>query len=351
MLSYDKRHRNHTADPGHRFGYTPLTETVNGGRLVNDYTSRSRRTFYFLGVTTGESSIMKVFPRWAEHLSLDASIEGMDFPQHDEPAHYREAVEFIKHDSLSLGGLVTTHKLDLFNACGDLFEGIGPYTELLGEASSISKRGNELWAHAKDPITSGLSLEIIVKPDYWSETDAELCILGAGGSSLALTLYLINKRNDGGDAPRRIHVTNRSSTRLEEMRSIHHKLDHGIEFSYHLCPDPTDNDTVVGNLASGSMVVNATGLGKDAPGSPLTDTAVFPENGHAWEFNYRGDLLFVNQARSQKKSRNLHITDGWDYFIYGWTRVMAEVFHTELPVTGPAFEALSQIAAAARLRT
>ena len=53
------------------------------------------------------------------------------------------------------------------------------------------------------------------------------------------------------------------------------------------------------------MVVNATGLGKDAPGSPITDAARFPENGSAWEFNYRGDLVFLDQANAQKEALNL----------------------------------------------
>ena len=41
---------------------------------MNDYTPRSRKTFFFLGVTTGKSSIMDVFPRWAEHLARPTSI-------------------------------------------------------------------------------------------------------------------------------------------------------------------------------------------------------------------------------------------------------------------------------------
>ena len=76
-----------------------------------------------------------------------------------------------------------------------------------------------------------------------------------------------------------------------------------------------------------SLVINATGLGKDRPGSPITDNAFFPESGIAWDFNYRGDLLFLEQARAQTKKRNLHIEDGWIYFIHGWTQVMSEVFH------------------------
>jgi shikimate 5-dehydrogenase len=92
------------------------------------------------------------------------------------------------------------------------------------------------------------------------------------------------------------------------------------------------------------MVINATGLGKDGPGSPLTDAVRFPENGLIWEFNYRGDLVFLDQARAQETARHLTVHDGWVYFIHGWTRVIAEVFDIDIPMSGPAFDALSQIA-------
>ena len=105
---------------------------------------------------------------------------------------------------------------------------------------------------------------------------------------------------------------------------------------------------IVNSLKPGSIVVNATGLGKDAPGSPLTDAAIFPENGMAWDFNYRGELVFMDQAKAQQKSRNLHIEDGWIYFIHGWTRVIAEVFHIDIPTSGPVFDKLSEIAAGTR---
>lgn len=49
-------------------------------------------SIYFIGVTTGKSSIMKVFPRWAKALNLkDAVIKGIDFKPHSDPAAYREA--------------------------------------------------------------------------------------------------------------------------------------------------------------------------------------------------------------------------------------------------------------------
>ena len=104
----------------------------------NQYIPADQPTMYFIGVTTSKSSIMKVFPAWAEHLKLNAEIKGFDFPPNDAPEQYREAVAFIKQDPNSLGSLVTTHKLNLFKACRDLFEGVGPYAKILDEISSIS---------------------------------------------------------------------------------------------------------------------------------------------------------------------------------------------------------------------
>jgi shikimate 5-dehydrogenase len=324
-----------------------MNET-GGSMTAADLSPAKKPTFYFVGVTTGKSSIMKVFPRWAEYLSLgDVDIKGIDCRVHDDPAVYRTVVSFLKNDPLSLGALVTTHKMDLLEATADLFDELDPWAKLLGETSSISKRGEKLCGHAKDPITSGLALNAIVSPGYWSKTGAELCLLGAGGSSLALSCWLM-KQGKEGDRPSRIVVTNRSPKRIEHMKAIHERINPGIPVEYHTAPSPLDNDRVLNSLKRGSLVVNATGLGKDAGGSPITEAAQFPENGLVWEFNYRGNLVFLDQAKAQKESRNLAIEDGWIYFIHGWTRVIAEVFNVDIPTTGPVFDDLCRIAGEAR---
>lgn len=308
------------------------------------YEAASRPTMYFIGVTTGKSSIMKVFPAWAKHLGIDAVLKGIDFAPNSDPAAYRAAVGFIKADPLSLGALVTTHKVNLLKASKDLFDVLDPYAQTLHEISSISKRGGRLVGHAKDPITVGVSLEAIVPPGYWAETGATLCILGSGGSSLALTLYLHNKKLAGGNVPQRIIVTARREASLAEMRLVHSQIGLNIPVDYRLAPTPVDADTIVGQLPARSMVVNATGLGKDGPGSPVSDAVLFPEGGLVWEFNYRGDLVFLDQARAGAAARSLTVQDGWVYFIHGWTRVIAEVFDIDIPMAGPAFDALGRIA-------
>lgn len=315
---------------------------------TREYLKADRPTFYFIGVTTGKSSIMKVFPAWAKFLGLgDVVIKGIDFKPHDEPAAYREAVEFIKNDPLSRGALVTTHKIDLLKACRDFFEELDPYAEIMGEISCISKRKGKLIGHAKDPITSGLAIEAFLPPQYWIETGAAALLLGAGGSSIAITSYLMQESH-GDNRPSKIVVTNRSQPRLDGIQHIHQKLDTTVPTEYFLTPEPEDNDAVLRDLPPGSLVVNATGLGKDAPGSPLTNDVCFPDKGIVWELNYRGDLIFLEQANMQQKSRHLQVEDGWVYFIHGWTRVIAEVFDIDIPVKGSQFDQISEIAGQVR---
>jgi shikimate dehydrogenase len=291
---------------------------------------------------------MRVFPKWAEALGLDARIEGVDLALHDEPEAYRRIVEHIKQDPLSLGALVTTHKLDLLEASSGLFDELGPYAARLGEVSCISKRETGLFGEAMDPISSGLALDAFLSPDHWMREGSEALILGAGGSSLALTIHWIDAAERGEPYPPRVTVTNRSPKRLEEMEALHSDVPSPIRFRYRLAPSTAENDRELTALPSGSLVVNATGLGKDRPGSPLTDAAQFPRNGLAWDFNYRGDLRFLVQARAQAAKQNLHVEDGWVYFLHGWTRVISEVFHTEIPTSGATFERLSRIARDAR---
>jgi shikimate 5-dehydrogenase len=308
------------------------------------YQPAKQPTLYFIGVTTAKSSIMKVFPAWAEYLGLkDAVIRGIDFKLHDNPEAYRAAVEFIRDDPLSMGALVTTHKIDLFAACKDMFDVIDPHARLMDETSCISKRDSKLVCHAKDPISSGLAIDGFLGPDYFAGKEADLFSIGAGGSTIALTWHLM-RRSRHSNVPRRIVVSNRSQHRLDEIRRIHESIESDVPVDYVLAPKPEDNDAVLTGLRPGSLVINATGLGKDAPGSPLSNAAIFPERAIAWDLNYRGDLVFLEQARAQEKSRSLQVEDGWTYFIHGWTQVIAEVFAVDIATSGPGFLRISDIA-------
>lgn len=303
-------------------------------------------TFYFVGVTTGKSSINTVFPLWMQVLNRpDVVLEGIDHPIHDEPEAYRATVAQIKHDPNSLGALVTTHKLDLFAAAEDMFDYFDPYAQVTRELSCISKRNGRLEGHAKDPITAGLSMDHIVGQDYFARTGGHVLCLGAGGSALATLLHLINKP-DAGDRPSTFIAVNRSPERLEHMRHMVSKYDTDIDVSYVVNADPRQNDQLMATLSPGSIVINATGMGKDTPGSPITNDGLFPHDGIAWEFNYRGELDFMHQALRQVDTRNLRVEDGWVYFIHGWSQVIGQVLDVE--ITPELFGRLAETAASTR---
>jgi len=148
------------------------------------------------------------------------------------------------------------------------------------------------------------------------------------------------------DRPRRIVVVNRSSARLASMRAMHERLGAGVKVDYVHNANLRDNDQLLSQVPPGSLVVNGTGMGKDAPGSPLTDEGMFPERGLVWELNYRGELGFLHQAERQKLERRLVVEDGWRYFVHGWACVVEEVF--DLEMTAQVVSGLSDIALAQR---
>ena len=305
-------------------------------------------TFYFIGVTTTKSSIMKVFPLWMKELGRpEIVIEGVDLKIHDTREAYRAATAQIKYDPLSVGALVTTHKVDLYEAARDLFDYADPYALICGEVSSISKRDGRLEGHAKDPISSGSSLDAIVGKDYFGRTGGEVLIFGAGGSAAATLLHLMMKQ-DAADRPRKVTLVNRSPKRLELVREMVEKQGTDIQVEYICNQDPVRNDAIMGDLPDYSIVINATGMGKDTPGSPITYDGLFPKHGIAWEFNYRGELDFLHQALAQAEGRDVKVEDGWLYFVHGWTQVVAQVLHFDL--TPELFNRLEAAAASVRLK-
>ncbi len=305
-------------------------------------------TLHFVGVTTSQSSIMRIFPRWAEALGLGTcAINGIDLPLHALPEAYREVVSFIRHDPLSMGALVTAHKIDLLHAASDLFDELDPHAASLHEVSCLSKRDGRLIGHAKDPISARLALDAIVPPNHWHGADAFL--IGAGGATTAISWNLMQPRR-GEDRPRRIVVTDIDEARLDGLRRFHAGLCSDLAVEYVLSRSTAGNDEILHALPPGSLTVNATGLGKDRPGSPLGPDARFPSGGLVWELNYRGDLLLLDLAEAQAAESGLATFDGWNYFLHGWTQVIAEVFAIDIPSSGSAFDTLSRLAGGAPRR-
>jgi shikimate 5-dehydrogenase len=173
----------------------------------------------------------------------------------------------------------------------------------------------------------------------------KLLCLGGGGAAAALLLHLI-EAPDPDDRPRRCLLVERDGGRLAQLRALLAGLPTAIEFDLRLHDEPVRNDALLATLRPASVVINATGMGKDHPGSPLTDAVRFPERSVAWDLNYRGELRFLEQARSQPAAAGVRAADGWLYFLHGWSQVIEHVLQT--PIDGPLFERMAGAAAGLR---
>jgi shikimate dehydrogenase len=305
------------------------------------------RRLIFIGVTTGASSIMRIFPRWREVLGLgpDVEIAGHDIPVGAPPQRYRAAVAALRDDAAALGALVTTHKIGVYQTAADLFEGLDELAELCGEVSCIAQRDGRLLGWAKDPIAAGRTLERMLDERHFHEGGGHALCMGAGGSGTAIAIELAARRR-GGDRPARLVMTDRSSERLARLQAILRRIDSPVTVKLVQAEQPDVHDRLLEELPPHSLVINATGMGKDRPGSPLSPGARFPDRAVVWELNYRGELGFLRQAREQAGARRLTIEDGWTYFIHGWTSVIEEVFQRSISTAE--LELLAREAAFAR---
>src|ERR1700741_123908 len=292
-----------------------------------EFVSTPVPTIHFIGVSTKQSSIMRVFPEWAKELGLgDVAINGIDLALHAAPDQYRQGGAFIRDDLNSNGALVTTHKIDLFQAAHPFFDELDWFAASMHEVSSISKQAGKLIGQAKDPVSAGLTLAGMIPPGFWTGEGGDVFCMGCGGAGVAITWFLLLGDHRLG-RPKRVIVSDVSAERLAHLEKIGDTSALEIE----LVQSPKDNDRILEGLREGSLVINATGLGKDRPGCAVTDHGRFPRSGIIWELNYRGALDFFHQAGQAAANRALTVHDGWDYFVHGWSCVIADVFHVDIP--------------------
>jgi shikimate dehydrogenase len=285
------------------------------------------RRFVFVGVETAGSSIRTIFPAWRDRLELGADVvlDGVDIPVGAPCEQYRTVVATLLADPSFVGALVTTHKVALYEAARDLFTELDDFARLCTEVSCLAKRDGRLLGWAKDPISAGRSLDDLLGARYFERTGGDVLCIGAGGAGTAIALCLMT-RAEPSDLPGRIVLADAAPPRLDAVRELHRKLGSSVPLECHAAASPGELDTLLAALPPGSVVVNATGMGKDRPGSPISDDARFPEGAVVWELNYRGALDFLHQAQAQAASRLLRVEDGWRYFIFGWTAAIEEVF-------------------------
>jgi shikimate dehydrogenase len=255
----------------------------------------------FVGVDTAGSLAHTVFGRWAGLLDRPWVLRGVDLPQDTPPETYRRLATAVRDNQAVHGAVVTAHKLRLYRACaGDLRP--DRLAVLTREVNALAAADGVLRGYANDARSLGHVL-----PDV-----PHVVCLGAGGAGTALLLAL----RAGCDAV----FADPDQRALDDLRAVADRAGLG-PVRYARLSGPADADALVAAVRDPALVVNATGLGKDAPGSPVSDAAPFRPGMLAWDFNYRGELAFLRQAGAHGAST----MDGWDYFVAGWAGCLTAI--------------------------
>jgi shikimate dehydrogenase len=284
----------------------------------------------FVGADTSGSAVHRLFPLWMAALGVDAELVGVDLPVSSNRERYRRLVERLAADDEVVGAVITSHKLSLFDSCADLFDDFDHYAAVAREANCLWKHGTRLGAGARDPHALAAVFAEMVPPTYWRDHAADLLCLGSGGAATAIALTLVVElplRQPDFRARARIVFADVRTERLAALQVTIGRIGAtGAVVDYLFSRDQSTSDDALSRLSPHSLVINATGVGKDVRGSPISDAAAFPLDGLVWDLNYRGELQFLEQARGQQRERRLQLHDGWRYFLHGWFQALSAIF-------------------------
>jgi shikimate dehydrogenase len=275
----------------------------------------------FVGVHTGGSLVHTVFDRWASLLDRPWTLRGVDLPADAPPQRYLRLLAAMRGNPAVHGAIVTAHKLRLYRACAPDLARRDRLVDLTHEVNTLTA-DTTVAAYARDALSLAQILPALIQRSAaQSLSDLYVLCLGAGGAgtALLLALHLDIHAATGAtprlDRPASVVFADHNPRALDDLRAVSARA--GLDptrLSFAQVRGPDDGDRLVAGLASPALVVNATGLGKDAPGSPVSDRAPFGPATLAWDLNYRGTLTFLRQAADH----GARTVDGWAYFVAGW---------------------------------
>ncbi len=261
----------------------------------------------FVGVSTGQSAVHQVWPTWQPLLGTTCGLRGADLRLAADDGSYVGLLDRLRQDDRVVGAVVTAHKTRIFEAGKDCFSHLDRLSLACREVNSIRRTDAGLWGWARDPISVGRVVDRI-----WPKRRGRVVCLGAGGTARALVHHLATR-------PRvELVCADRDRAALREL------VRQGAGRVVGQCGEGPWDD-LVASSPPGSLVVNATGLGKDLPGAPTSEAVRFPDRAVVWELNYRGELEFLRQARRQAGTAHLAVHDGWRLFCHGWAAALTVV--------------------------
>jgi shikimate dehydrogenase len=310
-------------------------EVLIDARGVSEY--EGPPLYVFIGISTAGSSVQAIFPRWTATLAPGGVLRGVDLHVSAPAEAFRDLVVAMRDNPYVAGAVITSHKLRLYRAVHDLLDSAEPLVQVTHEINSLDTRSG-LVAYARDPQSLDVILDTTGGPGV--STRRPVFCIGSGGAATALLLAMCldipasisqqrtvarNRSNARGP----LTIIGRYPESLQEVRNVQERanlLDAPVNLV--LATTPGDIAAVIRRAPEGSVVINATGLGKLSAESPLASPDDFPKSVLAWDFNYRGPLTFLRQA----SEAGLATEDGWEYFLAGWAAALAAIGGRDLTI-------------------
>jgi shikimate 5-dehydrogenase len=286
-----------------------------------------RGQIWFVGVRTAGSAALAAFPAWMHALRVEADVVGIDLALDAPDSEYRALVKRFRDREEAVGAVVTGHKARLYEAAADELDAISDTALGCREVSVLHRRRGQVLGTAIEVASTRYALQAIVEPSHWASTGGHLLILGAGGTAAALIDALYDHAADAERGPGAVHVIDLAPQRARRLSARIGSLATDVVVS---SPGPQDAPSVLSQLPPNSLIVNATGVGKDSPGSPLPLPAPWPTGGIFWEINYRGVLALLKDAIARAGECGLRVHDGWGLFVAGWSEALAVILDRPL---------------------
>lgn len=278
-----------------------------------------RRHIWFVGIRTAGSAAVRAFPAWMDVLGSDARLSCADLPLDSSADAYRELVRAFAASEDAIGAVITGHKARLFEHARDELDVVDEPAWACRELSVLYRRGVQVHGTAIEIDSTRQALATIAPAAHWRTTGGELLVLGAGGTAAALLAAIFTDGEGRRDGPRRVHLFDVVADRARQLSELVASWSPRTTVTAH---PATDAGMVMAGLAPHSLIVNATGVGKDTPGSPVTLPAAWPRHAIFWEVNYRGELAMLGDAIAAAPERELRVHDGWSLFIAGWAEAL-----------------------------
>jgi len=289
-------------------------------KLLDISTIIDKPSMFFIGVTTHNSFINKVFEHWLAILNKNIELIGVNLELNCDPKEYQLVLDRIERNPFVLGALVTTHKVRIFNHCKEYFNNLPKTCHDFKEIGCIYKEGPNLQGEVTDLYSVKDALKALLENKV-NDFKSDIYLLGCGGAGLALAYVILSNEIPNY---KRLIISETDPNRCLEIEAILEKYNQSKKLQI-INTHKQSSESIVSGLEEGSLIVNATGLGKDKKGSPIQENTKYPSSSILWDFNYRGELEFLTNNLKLKDKYNLQIEDGWIYFINGWSQVLKRV--------------------------